>query len=390
MRIPRIRELYNLILDYLKGCRTATLNEIRKDLALYFLLPDEIAYDRKDNNTYSIYESRVNQACWDLWHAGLIERVSSGKYTIKKDGEVASDDYVDKDYLRDIPEYEEYESSRYHTSGSDDQEADSTKSQRRRPEFFEIKKPSLSQLVELRRQDTLFSNLIATGEYIYDNSQIMMVPQEVIIGDMTYQEFKASVGSTGDNEPAIICSKDANGSGKMRSKERIRHHDPQPRGSRGPREWSNPYPPGTGTAKNFNMIQDIYDFNINNKGVFHICFKHLIKDIYHITYPRLAIQSGVSEHQIRRMCNTPDTNVNVRDLAAIVLALQGSAYIFEEFVSLAGYNPKSPMWQPYAFICDTMKYCTYKQVNEECRKAGREEIFTEEQEKSGRSIGSMP
>lgn len=109
MAIPKISELYNVILTLLGENGETALEIIRKEMASSFYVPDGEAFEEKEQK-YSIFENRVNYACWDLCHASLIERTRIGFYVLSPEGNQAAsrDDYVDRDYLWDIPGFQDY------------------------------------------------------------------------------------------------------------------------------------------------------------------------------------------------------------------------------------------------------------------------------------------
>ena len=69
MAIPKTSELYDSILTFLGKNGETALDRIRQEMALSFYVPDEEAFEDREQR-YSIFENRVNYACWDLCHAG--------------------------------------------------------------------------------------------------------------------------------------------------------------------------------------------------------------------------------------------------------------------------------------------------------------------------------
>lgn len=100
MAIPKINELYDPILLFLAEYGDASLSEIRSKFAQIFYILEEEATARKDKR-YSLFEERVNNACFNLYYAGLIDRIYCGQYRLSESGEktVTRGDYVDADYL---------------------------------------------------------------------------------------------------------------------------------------------------------------------------------------------------------------------------------------------------------------------------------------------------
>lgn len=109
MAILKIKELYNPILELIDKCSSAYLPDIRVELAEDFYSPKDEAFDFGDKY-YSVFEDRVNNACYNLYHAGLLIRVRRGTYKLSETEKkvVDSNDYIDNDYLWQFPEYREY------------------------------------------------------------------------------------------------------------------------------------------------------------------------------------------------------------------------------------------------------------------------------------------
>lgn len=419
MAIPKIRELYNPILDYLYKFGESSLADIRIAMARSFYIPDKEAFNYNDNddNKPTLFMGRVNNACYNLYFAGLIIRVRRGVYDISPKGHKAVDDedFVDSDYLWMFPAYQEYATRRYEqgvcASGPEEEDNplpipnpnvdDFPEVRPERPElkFRQVELLTIEDMVELRDHDARFANMIASGDFLYDDGIIKRVPREVLQHDMSYAEFKATtlMHSAGQ---AIMCYQEAN-TGKM-----ISAPEPTPEGfhrtKRGSRPWSNPYPPaptggsgsgGTGTGgngpggngggggtggyngnRNYDMVQDMLNYIQQSNRDFNACFVHLM-DIYNIKEGQLVKISGVDQKKIQRMRNDSTVHVNVEDLTAIMLALKASSHILDAFIDLIGLNPASIKYKPYSVICDTMKYANYEEVNDACRKANLPEVF---------------
>lgn len=226
MAIPKISELYSSILNFLSENGETALYKIRQEMALSFYVPDEEAFEDREQQ-YSIFENRVNCACWDLCHAGLIERTQIGFYVLSSKGNeaVGRDDYVDRDYLWGVPEFRDYAISRRRelSVNLDDRKGEDGGQDkwathiihRQKPEFVLVEQPTLMQIAKLKRQDTRFANMIASGCFLYEGGCIKEVPQEVRMQDVSYQDFKDQNLFHGADNSAVLCYQDANGSGKM-------------------------------------------------------------------------------------------------------------------------------------------------------------------------------
>ncbi len=412
MAIPKIRELYNPILDYLYQYGESSLFDIRYAMARSFYIPDKEAFNY-DGDKPTLFMGRVNNACYNLYFAGLIVRIKRGVYDISKVGRRAIDDedFVDSDYLWQFPSYQEYVMRRYeqgvNASGPEgnmplplpkpepDPEIEIPIDKPRRE--FKLKELlTIEDMVKLRERDARFANMIATGEYIYDDGVIKQVPLEVLQHDMSYMEFKTTTLMHSSGQ-AIMCYEEAH-TGKMMTaaKPTIEGYH---KTSRGSRPWSNPYPaaPGGGSGgkgpggsngpgsnggtggyngnRNYDMVQDMLAFIQQSNRDFNACFRHLMDDLYHITGDLLSQKTGIDRRKIQRMRNDANVHVNVEELAAVMLVLQASSHILDAFIDLIGYSAYSIKYKPYSVICDTMKFARYEDVNDACRKSNIPEVF---------------
>nr|WP_304955969.1 winged helix-turn-helix domain-containing protein [uncultured Acetatifactor sp.] len=384
MAIPKIQELYNAILAYLMENGETELSKIREEMAPLFYVPDDEAFE-KGEQKYSVFENRVNYACWDLCHAGLIERTRIGFYELSPEGSqaVSGDNHVDRDYLWDIPEFQNYflshkEDSVEEADGQESKEnvnkAKIVRPPKLRTEFVPIEHPSILQIMELERQDTRFANMISTGCYMYADGMVMEVPEVVMAGEMTYGEYKAQNGEYGSAENVILCMEDANGSGKMKAvppkKCEGTHYGPRKKTA-----WANPHPLDSGNMrKNYPAIIEALEYARQNH-TFGEYLKYLIDEVYKIEKTELAARSGVNKKTIDRMISIDKRDNTVEYIFAISFALQLHPDIVEELLRLANHNPKSPQCHPYMIIYKMASHATYEEVNAMCVQAHIEEIF---------------
>lgn len=383
MAIPKTSELYDSILTFLGKNGETALDRIRQEMALSFYVPDEEAFEDREQR-YSIFENRVNYACWDLCHAGLIERTQIGFYALSPEGSQAVDDYVDRDYLWGIPGFRDYaiwrrgeagvkQDGKDERVGGSGQRAVHTV-HKQKPEFVLVERPTFAQIVELKMQDTRFANMIASGCFLYEDGSIKEVPQEVRMQDVSYQEFKAqNLMHSGDNS-AILCYRDANGSGKMVSgppKGIEGYH----RSPKAPDKWINPFPWVASSGANlYPTVKGMLDYTRKNRD-FCVCLEHLIKNVYQIKEATLAKKSGVHIKKIQRLMNNPSEKCNITELIALFWVLKAHPSIIEAMLDLAGMSHTSPKFEPYVVVCTLTLYSTYKEVNDLCRQEGLQEIF---------------
>lgn len=384
MAIPQKTELYNAILDYLVENGETSLSKIREEMAPSFYMSDDEAFEKQEQK-YSVFENRVNYACWDLCHAGLIERTRIGFYELSPEGSqaVSGDNHVDRDYLWDIPEFQNYflshkEDSAEETDGQESKEnvnnVKTVRSPKLRPEFVPIEHPSILQIMELERQDTRFSNMISTGCYMYADGMVIEIPEVVMAGEMTYGEYKAQSGKAGLAENVVLCMEDANGSGKMKAvpprKREGTHYGPRKKTA-----WVNPYPLNPGNMRsNYPVIMNSLNYAGQNP-TFGEYLNYLIKNMYKIEKTQLAARSGVSTKTIGRMISGEERNNKVEHILAISFVLQLHPDIVEELLRLANHNPTSPRCRPYMVIYKMASHATYENVNNMCLQAKVKEVF---------------
>ena len=383
MAIPKTSELYDSILTFLGKNGETALDRIRQEMALSFYVPDEEAFEDREQR-YSIFENRVNYACWDLCHAGLIERTQIGFYALSPEGSQAVDDYVDRDYLWGIPGFQDYailrrgeagvkQGGKDEGVGGSGQRAVHTV-HKQKPEFVLVERPAFAQVVELKMQDTRFANMIASGCFLYEDGSIKEVPQEVRMQDVSYQEYKDRNLMHSVDNSAILCYQDANGSGKMVSappKSIEGYH----RSPKAPDKWTNPLPWVASSGANlYPTVKGMLDHIRKNRD-FCVCMKHLIKDVYHIKQAELARKSGVDAKKIQRLVNNPKEKKKITELIAMFWVLKAHPSIIEAMLDLAGMSHTSPQYQPYVVMCTLTIHSTYKEVNDLCRQEGLQDIF---------------
>lgn len=385
MAIPKTNELYDSILAFLGENGETALDRIRQEMALSFYVPDEEAFEDREQR-YSLFENRVNYACWDLCRAGLIERTRIGFYVLSPKGNeaVGREDYVDRDYLWDVPEFRDYVLSRkgefsvktddrMWEDGGQDKRA-SHIMHRQKPEFVQVQHPTIMQIVKLKRQDTRFANMIASGCFLYEDGSIKEVPREVRMQAVSYQEFKVQNLMHSADNSAILCYQDANGSGKMVSAP-PKSISGYRRNPKAPDKWNNPLPwVASSGAGLYPVVSGALDHIRKNRD-FCVCMKHLLKNVYNITQVTLAQKSGVDIKKIQRLVNNPKEKRNITELIAIFWVLKAHPSIIVAMLELAGISHTAPQYEPYIVMCTLTVHSTYKEVNDLCRQEGLQEIF---------------
>ena len=190
----------------------------------------------------------------------------------------------------------------------------------------------------------------------------------------SYQEYKEQNLIHGDDNNAILCYQDANGSGKMVSAppKGIQGYHKNPKG---PDKWTNPLPWVTSSgASSYPIVNGMLDYIRKNRD-FCKCLEQLIKNVYQIKEATLAKKSGVHKKKIQRLMNNPGEKCNITELIAIFWVLKVHPSIIEAMLDLAGISHTSPKFEPYIVMCTVTVHSTYKEVNDLCRREGLQEIF---------------
>ncbi|MCD8354370.1 MAG: winged helix-turn-helix domain-containing protein [Clostridiales bacterium] len=86
MAIPKYDELYRDFLDALADGETHSLSEIRKRISIARNMPAEDLQQLLPSGKKTVFADRVGWAGTYLHKAGLISRVSRGKYEITLEG----------------------------------------------------------------------------------------------------------------------------------------------------------------------------------------------------------------------------------------------------------------------------------------------------------------
>lgn len=371
MAIPRIKELYNPILGYLLERRKDTLVSIRKAMQEYFYISEEDAFtNAKHEGKYTLFEWRVNTACNNLYHAGLLNHPYKGVYAISDIGcKIAdSEKDVDRDFLWNIKDFREFSRSKRETKTEfDDKYEDLNKIGKK--EYVEIEEVTVAHVIELKKQDTRFANMMAVGLFMLEDGQIRDVPIEVLQHDMSLQEHRDTTLSHGASNSAFVCKTAADASGRMKAV-RNRQAIPGGVGSR-PRKWENPDP----------FVKTSFDNAMNNarryKGFSSIkdAMHQLINIDYKISYAELSRRTGISEDKLRNMCTSSAYNPKFLDLAAIFIKLQVTPLVCKTIFSLAGYDVSMAKYEKHYEIIELGMHFTAPEINDMCQKQGIDTIF---------------
>ncbi|MGH8321986.1 MAG: winged helix-turn-helix domain-containing protein, partial [Gammaproteobacteria bacterium] len=88
-----------------------TIVELDNLLAEHFTLSDEARAEVLPSGTERRWHNRVSWACYDLYRAGLLERVKRGTYRITAEGRRVANEkprIIDREYLMKYPQFAEW------------------------------------------------------------------------------------------------------------------------------------------------------------------------------------------------------------------------------------------------------------------------------------------
>ena len=192
--IPRVKELYVPILDFLSDGDVWETIRIREALRKEFFLSEEDAEKRSAPGRNSFFSNRVNLACATLSYAAMIRRIHRGVYEITPFGKetLESGIEIDEGVLLKVPSYQSYWMYSSRNRGGICSAGDENRSEEERCkehyweadpyELFEIPdnikreystEADFELLTRVCRYDTRISNMIETGEYTLINGQLV-------------------------------------------------------------------------------------------------------------------------------------------------------------------------------------------------------------------------
>jgi restriction system protein len=108
MPIPEFNEIKVPALEFLSDGKPHNAKELYSALAGKFQLTEQEKVELLPSGTQPRWHNRVNWACYDLYRAGLLDRLKKGTYTISELGrQVAAQkpQKIDREYLMRYPQF---------------------------------------------------------------------------------------------------------------------------------------------------------------------------------------------------------------------------------------------------------------------------------------------
>ncbi len=329
--IPKIKDLYEPVMEYMRDAKKAYTHQIRDAIANYFYMSDE-ARKYRENDKYTVLQMRINVVCYRLARHRLLENVARGLYRISYLGDEALERRydIDENYLKQIPEIE-------------DDHADNIKLPAPviRSEYVPVKEVTIKEVHAVRMQDIRFNNMLMMKAVTLENGQIVNAVTGVEEHKLCYET----------------------NSGEIKARDVEGYH-------KGPNDnkWSNPQPFTN------NPVNAAY---YTGGGSFGDTLTDLMDNQYNISKAELSKRTGILERTIQRMRTGTTKNPNVKDVYAIALVLDIPMNIFQIMLQQLRWDP-NPHYPPdsvYMTICAVNRGMKIKDVNEACRQLQVPEIF---------------
>ncbi|MEM3408564.1 MAG: restriction endonuclease [Candidatus Micrarchaeia archaeon] len=191
--IPKFKEIFYPMLDFLKDRKIHTKTEVREYLENYFGLTE---YERKmllPSGKLPVFGSRVSWAGTYLLKAGLVSSPERGKLQITERGLKALEENESKieiSYLRQFPEFEEFYLSKKVSGGENTPTIIATE---KSPE--EIIGDKIEEINETIKSD-LYNKIMNSSPSFFERLVLDMVVKMGYGG--SFEEASKVIGGTGD------------------------------------------------------------------------------------------------------------------------------------------------------------------------------------------------
>lgn len=327
MRLPRIKELYNPIMYLVGFLGKADLGTIRNRMQDYFFFGEDL-----DDDMQTAFEGRVNNACTNLFKAEQVDRESRGVYKLSSLGKKVLEDGK---YICNI----------------DVKAEDVSASISQVVSIESVQKISIKSVIEMCKFDTRIYNAIEFGKIFFDG------------GDIRYSEKdEAQIEKLTDELGHLTFAI---------TKEGYHHY-----GSRIQKIWENtmPWANESGGIDKYRKTKELLE-RVREKKTFSESFTELMS-AYEIKETELAKRTGVNVKKLQRMRTNDNANIEIRELAAIFIVLKVPPQIVSFMVQRGGLSLEGPMNEKYITIIHMASGSSFAEINEYCREAEVQEIFS--------------
>lgn len=374
--VPRIKELYEPIMHIMCERLEAHTYEIREALASYFYMTEEDC-EYKENERYTVFQARVNAACYRLARCGLLENSNRGKYKITSIGIEALDKryYIDFTYIKQLNEL--------------DLDSSSDSSELPRPhnqgEFYEVKQVTLDDIFEMRKANTQILNKMKFRNLVLSNGKIV----EVI--DSIDRIYCSSEDSFIDNAKQSVAEGTIQKAEKNEKTQSVRI---TPRGT-SPRTPGETKPRGLKTGKkdpfdnNPDLLKSFLKAHPRGDSLESILYD-LIRNYYKISNSVLNQKSNIPENTIKDLVNVNNAGKShdLKNIYAIAITLNIPYNILSIMLESLGKNPNPIIEPDYTYMClySVSKNMTQNEINEYCTNHNIPKIFNEDKMKKNMEL----
>lgn len=357
--VPQISELYEPIMQYMRNVKDAYTYQIRDAIADYFYMTNEdCAY--RENERYTVFQARVNKACYRLARRRLLENVARGWYRISYSGEDALERkfYIDDNYLKQLPEI-----------GKGHLDSSRLPAPENPREFYELKEVTLDDIIEMRRTNTQVLNMLKQRSVVLKDGQLVEITDSIdrISCSSDAQYFAMVNQSIATGIPQKV-EKDARTHSMRLSSPRL----PSTVKSR-EMKFGNKDP--------FGGKPDVLDTFLANHpredsvgNIMH----DLLRKYYNISNAKLSQLSNVPNDTIKDLVKTNKKRKHtLRTIYAIAITLNFPPAILDRILECLNCDP-NPCNEPdntYMTIFSVSRNMSHDEINDYCRKKGITEIF---------------
>ena len=361
--IPEIRDLYDPIMNFMQHVEEAHTEKIRDAVANYFYMDTtDRVFKSDDNRKYSVFQKRINDACYNLCEAGLLYRIRRGNYRITTKGESA----IEKDYFFDL-DYIKQSKEDYIEKNSDDVIPSRPKSFH---EFYEIKELTQEIILQLKEHDVRFSNMMRQEYMLLSDGKLYMTEKSISrIECSSEKEYISKVEEIKSSSIELSIYQDAKSKNK-----KIATRSPRLPGdnSKSKKPWTAKHE----YMSNPDKYKEIVD-KVKNSDTFGAALKVIVSQYEKISQAELSKQTGIPLSTIESYFSEKTKPSGYRNIYAIAIVLDIQPWLLEILMIKLDKRMDSETKEGsvYRSIYDIHVGMTIKAMNEYCQRKGVEKLF---------------
>lgn len=203
MAIPEFNEIKAPALDFFADGKPHKTGEIFKVVGEQLKLSDQDYAELLPSGTQSRWHNRANWACYDLYRAGLLDRIQKGVYVISELGKKVAAErppIIDREYLMQFPKFVEFINK---TNKRTDSEAEEGTSQ--------------ASINQLHQSSTPEEQMAAIAETLKNNLAAELLDQIMEMDPFRFEkvvlDLLLAMGYGGSREEAAEVGKGVNDGG---------------------------------------------------------------------------------------------------------------------------------------------------------------------------------